>query len=222
MLSHQRARRVYDRIGAFQDTQAFYEEAAVRALVCHADFASATSVFEFGCGTGRFAHRLLSELLPANATYKGVDISPKMVRLARRRLEPFADRASVILSEGDAPDTEPPESCDRFVSSYVLDLLPDVEIRLVLRAARRMLRPDGLVCLVSLSTGIGPVSRRIAHSWAWVQRRWPSVVGGCRPIDLLPFLAPEDWRVAHHEKVVAFGVTSEVIVAGPKAAVQGA
>jgi hypothetical protein len=52
-LSHRETRRVYDRIGAKQDTQAFYEDVATRELIRHGDFASATAVFEFGCGTGR-------------------------------------------------------------------------------------------------------------------------------------------------------------------------
>jgi SAM-dependent methyltransferase len=218
MLSHQQARRVYDRIGAFQDSQAFYEEPATRLLFRHGDFSSAAAAFEFGCGTGRFAQRLLSDYLPADATYRAVDISPRMVHLANQRLKPFADRVSVTLSGGDAPDTEPPDSCDRFVSNYVLELLPVTEIRSVLSSAGRMLRPDGLICLTSLSTGIGPLSRIVARVWSSVQACWPSLVGGCKPIDLLPLLTPQEWRVVFHQKVVAFGITSEVVTAKPKAA----
>ena len=32
--------------------------------------------------------------------------------------------------------------------------------------------------------------------------------------DVLPLLSPSSWRVQHHAKVVAFGVTSEVLIAG--------
>jgi hypothetical protein len=46
-----------------------------------------------------------------------------------------------------------------------------------------------------------------------VQSRAPSVVGGCRPIDVLPLLPSADWEGKHHSKLVAFGVTSEVLVA---------
>jgi hypothetical protein len=76
-----------------------------------------------------------------------------------------------------------------------------------------MLRPGGLLCLAGLSTGIGPVSRAVARVWSFVQSRWPAAVGGCRPIDLLRFLPESAWRVRHHEKVVAFGITSEILVA---------
>jgi SAM-dependent methyltransferase len=62
-LSHDEARRAYDRIGSLQDSQAFYEDVATSLLLQHGDFPSARSVFEFGCGTGRFAQRLLEEQL---------------------------------------------------------------------------------------------------------------------------------------------------------------
>jgi SAM-dependent methyltransferase len=212
VVSHPEARRIYDRIGSLQDSQAFYEDRATDALLRHGGFGSAASVFEFGCGTGRFALRLLTEFLPPGARYRGVDLSPKMVSLATARLAPYASRAQVLLSEGGPPIDEPPESHDRFVSNYVFDLLSEADIRSVLREAQRMLRPGGLVCLAGLSTGVGPLSRGVAGLWSWVQSRRPSLVGGCRPIDLLPFLPESAWQLRHHAKLVAFGVTSEVLV----------
>jgi SAM-dependent methyltransferase len=213
MLSHEEARRVYDRIGAFQDSQAFYENRATELLLQHGRFRSSAAVFEFGCGTGRFAQRLLADFLPAEASYRAVDVSPKMVGLAQERLKPYSERVSVRLSEGGAPDGEPSDSCDRFASNYVFDLLSEEDIRSVVQCARRTLRSDGLLCLTGLSTGVGPFSRAVAQAWTWLQARRPSAVGGCRPIDLVPFLPESDWEVRFHRKVVAFGVTSEVLVA---------
>jgi hypothetical protein len=54
MLSHEEARAFYDWFGARQDSQRFYEDPALCDLLGHADFGEARSVFEFGCGTGRF------------------------------------------------------------------------------------------------------------------------------------------------------------------------
>lgn len=213
MLSHEDARRVYDRIGSFQDSQGFYEDRATGLLLQHGDFGSAEAVFEFGCGTGRFALRLFQEFLSPNATYRGVDISPKMVHLAQQRLAPYSPRAEVTLSEGGPPAGEPPNSCDRFVSNYVFDLLAEEDIRSVLGHASRMLRPAGLLCLAGLSTGVGPLSKAAAGVWSWIQAHRPSLVGGCRPIDLLPLLPESDWEIRLHRKVVAFAITSEALVA---------
>ncbi|NIW35671.1 MAG: methyltransferase domain-containing protein [Gemmatimonadetes bacterium] len=213
MLSHEEASRTYDRIGALQDSQAFYEDRATDLLLRHGEFESAEAVFEFGCGTGRFALRLFEEFLGPDARYRGVDVSPKMVSLASARLAPYAPRARVVLTDGDPPADEPAESYDRFVSNYVFDLLSEEDIEAVLLEARRMLRPGGLLCLTGLSTGVGPVSRTVARIWSWIQERRPKLVGGCRPIELLPFLSPSAWRVRHRAEVAPFGIPSQALVA---------
>jgi len=212
-LSHQAARQTYDRIGSLQDTQGFYEDRATALVLQHGNFTAAKSVFEFGFGTGRFALRLFEEYLSSTARYRGLDISPKMVRLAASRLAAFSSRVELILTEGGPPVAEPVEYYDRFVSNYVFDLLSHDDIRTVLREAHRMLRSDGLLCLSGLTSGTGFASRIVAGVVSWTQTRCPSMVGGCRPVDLLPFLAESEWQVRHHSKVVAFGVPSEVLVA---------
>ncbi len=212
-LSREEARRVYDRIGSWQDSQAFYEDRAVRDLIRHADFPSARSVFEFGCGTGRIALRLLEEELPSDATYRGMDLSPRMVSLARERLKRFAPRAEVVITDGGPPVDEPAGATDRFVSTYVFDLLSEQDVRAVLREAHRILAPAGLLCLTGLGTAVGPASRLVTGIWTRVHALRPSLVGGCRPLDLLPFLPEAQWRLRHHRKLVAFGLPSEVLVA---------
>ena len=213
MLTHSEARRVYDRIGAAQDTQAFYEDRTSALLIRHGAFESAQRVLEFGCGTGRFALRLLSRHLPETARYRGLDVSPEMVRIAKARLAPHAARAEVVLTDGDPPTGEPTASRDRFVSSYVLDLLSEEDIAAVLREAHRILEPGGLLCLAGLSTGTGVLSRLVAHAWSRVHAWRPALVGGCRPLELGARVAAPAWRIRHHAKLAPFGVPSEALVA---------
>jgi SAM-dependent methyltransferase len=212
-LSRLEARRVYDRIGRLQDSQAFYENRPIDTLLRRGDFAAARAVFEFGCGTGRLARRLLDEQLSSAARYRGVDVSPRMVGLARARLAAYADRADVVLTAGEPPAGEAAGSFDRFLSTYVLDLLSEEDISALVREAARILRPGGLLCLVSLSTGVSRPSRIITRLWSGLQARCPALVGGCRPIDLVPFLPETEWTVRHREKILAFGVPSEVVIA---------
>jgi SAM-dependent methyltransferase len=212
-LSREEARRVYDRIGKLQDSQAFYEDRAIDLLIHHGEFAGASDVFEFGCGTGRLALRLLSEHLPSSATYHAVDLSPKMVGLSKERLASFGSRAKVDLSDGGPPVREPSESCDRFVSTYVLDLLSDEDIVAVLREAHRILVPGGLLCLSGLSTGSGFASRLVAALWSGLHRVRPSLVGGCRPLDLVDWLGSPEWKLRYDGRVAPFAVPSEVVIA---------
>jgi ubiquinone/menaquinone biosynthesis C-methylase UbiE len=132
------ARRFYDRFGSRQDTQGFYENPALDDLVKHADFEHSRSVLEFGCGTGSFARRLFEAFLPADARYVGLDISLTMIGLASKRLEPWQDRAEVRQVDGTPSLPVPDASCDRFLATYVFDLLdPAFALRLIAEAHPR-------------------------------------------------------------------------------------
>jgi ubiquinone/menaquinone biosynthesis C-methylase UbiE len=212
-LSHGEARRVYDWVGKKLDSQSFYEDRAAEELIRRGDFSCAHSVFEFGCGTGRLAARLLGNHLPESSTYHAVDLSATMVRVARTRLEPFGERVEIVQTDGEPPSDQTPGSFDRFVSTFVFDLLSEQDIRSVLRQAHRDLQPSGLLCLASLSTGSTRVSRIAARLWSGIHRLRPSLVLGCRPIELTPFLSEPDWRIAHHIALTPFGLPTEVVVA---------
>src|SRR5262249_55639663 len=151
MLTRTEARAFYDRFGARQDAQAFYEDPAIDELLRHADFDTAGVVCEFGCGTGRVAGRLLGETLPHTARYMGWDLSPTMVELARPRLARFGQRACVELTDGSPSLPIPSQSVDRFLSTYVFDLLPSNEIAACLVEAYRVLQLGGKLCLVGLT-----------------------------------------------------------------------
>jgi ubiquinone/menaquinone biosynthesis C-methylase UbiE len=212
-LSADEVRRLYDRIGRFQDTQAFYERRAVAALVGDARFGDARHVVEFGCGTGSFAARVLARCLPQEARYLGLDVSPVMVRLARERLRPWLDRAEVRLTDGSMRLPQGDGEADRVVAAYVLDLLDPDDARALLREASRVLAPGGLVCLASLSVDAAGLAALTARAWEWVWARSPGLVGGCRPIEAARYLAGGDWAGVRTRVVASFGVASEVVVA---------
>lgn len=210
VLSRAAVRAYYDRFGARQDSQAFYEDPATDALMTHADFEHAQSVFEFGCGTGRLAQRLLCAHLPVTAQYLGCDISPVMTRLAERRIESHAGRARIMHTDGEIRFPFEDGAIDRVVSCYVMDLLADADIRRYLQEAHRALRPGGYVCLASLGRGVGMLSRLVSWLWSGVFRIAPSLVGGCRPIHLDAYVDSSQWRLVYRNTVTPFGVPSEV------------
>jgi ubiquinone/menaquinone biosynthesis C-methylase UbiE len=212
-LTHQQARHFYDHFGIKQDTQSFYEDKAIDVLIQDADFPHAQYVLEFGCGTGRLAQRLLAENLPATAIYQGLDISTTMVQLATQRLQAFASRARVNQTQGEMHLAFPEQTFDRFVSAYVLDLLPGKEIRELLGEAYRVLNDSGILAVVSLSQGETIIGKGVTGLWRLIHRINPKLVGGCRPVELDDFIDNRLWKVTHHEKVSQFGVTSEVIIA---------
>ncbi|MEZ4870176.1 MAG: class I SAM-dependent methyltransferase [Caldilineaceae bacterium] len=215
-LSRGEAKAFYDRLGLGQDWQSFYEGEAIRDLRDHGDFAAAHSVLELGCGTGAFALDLLQHHLPTTAWYLGLDVSSTMVKLSRQRLARFGPRAQVWLTDGSLAFPLQNAAVDRFVANYVLDLLPPDDIAQVLAEAQRLLKPTGRLCLVSLTAGRSVPGQVITWAWTRAHRLNPSLVGGCRPLHLLPFLAGEQWCVGYHHLSEAYGMASEVVIASKR------
>jgi ubiquinone/menaquinone biosynthesis C-methylase UbiE len=213
VLSHDQVGRFYDRLGAGIDTQAFYERAARRDLVAHLELGTCRSLVEFGCGTGSLAEELLDAHLPPEATYLGLDVSKTMVGLANRRLGRFGGRAQVRQCDGmpriDAADG----AFDRFISTYVLEVLSEDEIGMMLKEARRVVEDGGLFGYIGLANGVTPLSRLWSMIWSGVYRLSPWLVGGSRPISAHSFVSNSEWRVDHANTIVRFGVPSEIVVA---------
>ncbi len=215
-LAPEHARRVYDRVGRLQDTQAFYERPATTALLGAGGFEAARSVFELGCGTGALAAELLTDRLGAESTYLGVDVSPRMVRLASRRLAPWRSRASIRLTDGRPPLGPDPATVDRFVATYVFDLLAEEDIAAMVGEVRRLLSPHGRLCVTSITAGGHGIPRAVSTLWGWAARRAPALTGGCRPLELDRFLPPTLWDVILDDRITAWGVTSQVLIAQPR------
>jgi len=215
MLTLEEAKAYYDDFGAKQDSQSFYEGPAIKRLIANSHFDLAASVFEFGCGTGRFAQELLNEHLPADAIYHGIDVSSTMVQLTTERLKSFGPRAMITQSSTDVDIPVGDDSIDRFVSTYVLDLLPQTAAEEVLDEAHRALQAEGLLCLVSITQGMDFISHFVMDTWQWIFSQKPSLVGGCRPMELTKLLPADQWQLCYQAVVVAWGIASEVIVAAP-------
>jgi len=201
----------YDRLGTKQDKQNYYEDLALADLTRHAKFDLATSIVEFGCGTGRFAEEMLHL---SNATYWGCDVSSTMIELSRKRLSSFGERVTVWKSSSEISLPLKDNSADRFVSNYVLDILSAEEINSVLQEAHRVLKPAGLLCLTGLTYGKGLFSKAWTAFWNLRFDLNPKWVGGCRPVALTEFL--DAWNIVHHNVVTARGISSEVVVVKKK------
>lgn len=215
LLSRAEVRAVYDRIGAWQDTQAFYEKPALDALIAHGASGDAQSILEVGCGTGRLAERILETCCPSEGRYLGVDLSSRMVEIARDRLLNHENRAEVVQTDGRFSFDHPDGTQDRIVAAYLLDLLPEDDIRSFLSESHRLLRGDGRLCLAGLTRGECLFGQVASTLWTALHAAHPEWVGGCRPLRMRRFVEAGPWTIVHREVVRHWGVPSEVLISKP-------
>ncbi len=206
---------MYDRIGRMQDTQAFYEDAAIDDLIAHSDFGDAHRVVEIGCGTGRLARRLLDHDLPPDASYLGIELSPRMAALARERLRSHIQRSAVEVADAVVKFPDAADCADRVVAAYVFDLLGPTSTATLLEHVTGVLATSGTLCAVSLTDGPSGVARAVSRAWTGIWRRRPGLVGGCRPIQLADTLNGAGWSIEHLTTITAWTLTSEILVARP-------
>jgi ubiquinone/menaquinone biosynthesis C-methylase UbiE len=147
-----------------------------------------------------------------DAQYIGVDGSSTMVALVQRRLTRLGSRAVVLLTTGDLRLDMASCRFDRFLSTYVLDLLSQDHIQLLLAEAHRGLAPGGLLRRVSLAPGFTLLSMVVEKGWWAMYRLRPALLGGCRPMALEAFVKG-GWDIQHIQRRAKFGVPSEVLVA---------
>ncbi len=212
VLKSDKIRKFYDSFGSKQDKQ-FYEEAPISVLLEQGKLNEATSIVEFGCGTGKLASRLLKNNFSSNSKYLGLDISQTMVGLCQKNIEQFSEHAKCYKSEGEPKVNIEDQCADRFISTYVFDLLSEEDLISVLNEAHRILVPGGYLCLASLTHGVSLVSRIVENIWSALYRLNPFIVGGCHPIQLTKYLHNDKWRILYDSVVVSYGVPSEIVVA---------
>ena len=205
-LSMATARRVYDVLGGRYDWVARHEgRSAGRALEL-LDVAAGDRAVDLGAGTGRQLAALRRAVRPAGMAV-GLDVSPVMLRLARRRAHApvvQADARALPIRDG---------AIDRVFAAYLLDLIPLADLPRVMGEIHRVLKPTGRVALVSVTEDRQWPSRVVIGVWKTAYRVSPILCGGCRPVRLAELAFAAGFRQVSREVVSQMGVPSEIIVA---------
>jgi len=147
----QQARRVYDLWSHFYGWWApLFERRPQMLALDRAAIQPHDKVLEVAVGAGGILVEILRLVDPANVVC-GIDVSPKMLAKARRRVAK-AGYTNVDLQEADARSLPlPANTFDVLFNSYMFDLLPLKDIPVVLGEFHRVLKPGGRLVLVNMS-----------------------------------------------------------------------
>jgi ubiquinone/menaquinone biosynthesis C-methylase UbiE len=213
-LSCKKIQGLYNFLSPAYDLITQYEIGPQRRALEIAAVREGFKILEVGFGTGKtmveHARRVGSR-----GTVYGLDVSLKMVDKTRKKIENsgFSDRLSLVL--GDATGA-PFLDCifDLVFSSYLLDLIDTPSIPKVLSEFERILKPGGRLVIVSLSKGFKWYDNM--KLYLWLYRRVPSLLGGCRPVILKPYLQELGLKRINTELVHAGYLMPTEIIWGDK------
>lgn len=149
-------------------------------------FPPSGSVLDLGCGTG-----FLSEWLPPNTRYRGIDFNPSYVAYARARRGPrFTVDDATLLETVE-------ESFDTVIAIGLLHHLDNAGVLAVLARASAHLRPDGLLYVIE---AIPPRPENRVGQWlrnhdngAWIRPKaaWEGLLA--ESFDLLHVAPCHQW-----------------------------
>ena len=138
------------------------------------------TVLEIGFGTGCALVKMAEEVGQTGKVY-GIDITPRMVELAKKRLGRRAHSSRVELTEGDSRDMSYPNNLfDAVYMSSVLELFDTPEIPKVLREVKRVVKPEGRIVVSSIPKE-GFEKSRVLRLYEWLYKKFPKYAT-CRPI----------------------------------------
>jgi ubiquinone/menaquinone biosynthesis C-methylase UbiE len=205
------AKVFYDRISGFYDLLAASSERRYTVAGLHKlTVKPGQNVLEIGFGTGQ-ALVALAQAVGDEGNVCGIDISEGMYRVAQRRVQKAGISNRINLSLGDAINL-PYQSAtfDAVFTSFTLELFDTPQIPEVLAECRRVLKPDGRICVVALSKDkkLGLVGKL----YEYLHTRFPKYLD-CRPIPILAILSREGFRVLDAEQHAMWGLPVGIALA---------
>jgi demethylmenaquinone methyltransferase/2-methoxy-6-polyprenyl-1,4-benzoquinol methylase len=171
-------------------------------------------VLEVGVGTG-YSLKEIANFVGEKGKAHGIDVTPQMLELTRKRLKKAGFMDRVELYEGDA--RRMPYQNGKFDAVYMastLELFDTPDIPVVLREVKRVLKPSGRLGVASL-TKEGREGSLFIRFYEWLHQKVPKYAN-CRPIYVEKLLEDTGYQITKTEEFVLLKIVPwRIVVAKP-------
>ena len=193
--------RIYDLWGTLAESR------ARKRGIELADIKDGQNILEVAVGTGLAFYEIVKR--NPNGRNLGVDLSPGMLKKARKRLGRFA-QGNYELEIGNAFHLPAGDGqFDLLLNNYMIDLMTFQEMDVILEEFKRVLKKGGKLVLVNMTKG----ERFGSGLYDFIYRLSPKSIGGCRGVRLSEGLTRHGFQVETREYHQQLWFPSEVIVA---------
>jgi len=213
-ITPKKAQRIYDSLSPFYEYITRYERLSKEKGLDVAEIKKGYSVLEVGFGTGQTLIESAARVGKSGIVY-GIDLSLKMLEKTRKNAKNRGLTRQVDLQLGDARNLPyKKETFNVVFNSYMLDLIDTPEISKVIGEFKRVLKPGGRLVVVNLSKGKSWYSNM--KLYVWIYRKYPSLLGGCRPVLTRSFIEKIGFKNVKREFLLASRIIPSEIVWGDK------
>lgn len=220
------AQRTYTKLSRWYDLLANASEGPLRDRGVLALAAQpGERILEIGFGTGHALAAFATAVGPTGSVV-GLDISRGMAAVAAGRLERAGSRDTVLLLLADGARLPlAPAAFDAVFLSFTLELFDTPLLPQVLSACRRVLKPNGRLCVVALAKDPRgetvpargePLPVRgeplLVRMYEWAHRMLPRWVD-CRPIYVAPLLRAHGFCITAISRYTMWGLPVRIVLA---------
>ena len=161
-------------------------------------------VLEIGSGTGCSLVEIAGYVGKSGKVY-GIDVTPQMIELAKKRLAKEGVTDRVELHQGDARKLPYDNgSFDVVYTAATLELFDTPDIPRVLEEIKRVLKPIGRLGVVSMPKENHEDST-VFKLYEWIHRMFPRYAS-CRPIYVEDSIKDAEFEIARTEEVMMGGI----------------
>ena len=211
LLKQQNIVDLYNKLAWIYDFWGYLTESKARNRALElANIKSGEHLLEVAVGTG-LAFAQVVRINP-DGRNTGIDLSPGMLTKAKHRLQKLG-LSNFELSLGNASAIQENDSSfDVLLNNYMFDLIDESEWPRILSEFFRVLKPRGRLVLISMTFG----EKWGSGIYERLYRISPSLMGGCRGIELSNVIEQNGFTVQLREYIQQLLFPSEVILATKK------
>jgi ubiquinone/menaquinone biosynthesis C-methylase UbiE len=99
------------------------------------------------------------------------------------------------------------EQFDFIFSSYMFDLLPEIDFKYILSEFRRVMKSGGLGIIITMAMG----NKWYNKIWYLMAKYFPSLLTNCRPVQLVEYIDNSKFQITTKENISQNTFPSEII-----------